>query len=54
MSGEKINESSLNTEDLVVILEKAKEIGTTSKDIDTIDFVNRMKTQLIRAMTKAR
>ncbi|WP_169864841.1 hypothetical protein [Sutcliffiella halmapala] len=53
MSGEKKHESNLNTEDLVVILETAKEIGTTNKDIDTVDFINRMKKQLIRAMTKS-
>ncbi|MGD6832233.1 hypothetical protein ACQCT5_08720 [Sutcliffiella halmapala] len=52
MSREKVEQSSLNKEDLVVILETAKEMGTKNQEINTIDFVDSIKNQLIKAMRK--
>lgn len=52
MSRKKVEQSSLNKEDLVVILETAKEMGTKNQEINTIDFVDSIKNQLIKAMRK--
>lgn len=52
MSREKVEQASLNQEDLVIILETAKEIGTKNQEINTMDFVTGIKKQLIKAMGK--